>query len=284
MISTTTVIACIITMLVCLVLPIAAIIIYAIKTKRKGIFIAWFLGGSGFFVVQILVRSNLLNILAGFQGFQNLALNHYVLYCLFLGFTAGLFELAARVFCAKVLGDRLSFERSVAAGMGHGGIEAMIIVGMTYINNLIYISMINSGAFSQLLAQVSAAGVDVTQLYAIQDALVNTSSGVFLLAGFERILTMIAHVAMTVIVCYAVHSKHPVPGMLLCLGVHTAMDTLSAIIVGLSSPAMGSVISETTSYVIVYIFLTVVAVGAVLVLKNIRKRWPTPEEEDDDAA
>ena len=284
MIGSATVIACIVTLLISLVLPIAAMIVYGIKNKGKGIYTAWFLGGSGFFIMQILLRSNILTILAGIPGFQSFTTNHYVLYCLMLGFTAGLFELAARFFCAKFMGKELIFERAVSAGMGHGGIEAMLIIGVAYINNLIYISMINSGAFEGIIQQTAAMGVDVSQLYALQDALINTSPVMFLLAGFERILAMTAHIAMTVVVCYAVQCKRPVPGMLLCLAVHTAMDSVSAIVSGLSTDILGNVLSQTTAYIIIYTFLTAIAVASVLVLKEIHKRWPTPEKEEDDNA
>lgn len=270
MIPSSTFIACFITLFLSLVLPILVLIVMGIKNKGKGIWSAWFLGAAGFFISQIVIRLPLLNILSGMASFQDFAREHYFLYALLLAFTAGLFELAGRFAAAKFLEKKRTFRRSLAAGLGHGGIESIILVGLTYINNLVYLFLIQSGAFDAMIAQTEAMGVDPAQLVAVRDTLLQVSAPLFLAAGVERVLTMVSHAAMSVIVCYGVAVKRPLPWMLLCLGMHTLLDT---------TVAATGFFSQNIAYGIIYTCMTVMALVSIWILRKLSQRWPdTPAE------
>lgn len=273
MISTSTLITVIITFIISAILPLMLWIAYGIKNKGKGVWTAWLLGAAGFFIMQVIIRIPILNMISLTAGFQAFVENQYVLYCFVAAFTAALFELIGRYVVAKIMAKNLTYERSFAAGLGHGGIEAMIIIGMTYLNNLLYIGMINSGTFDVIVEQTVALGVDTTSLVAVKDALINTNSAVFLLAGYERILTMIFHLAMSLIVCYFVSKKQDLKGILICLVCHWIIDFIAPLVNGMATGYMGNVISQTTAYIIVYVFLTIVAVVSVVAIANIRKKW-----------
>lgn len=269
MISTASVTACMLTLFISLFLPVLVLVVYALRHRKEGVVSAWFLGAAGFFVSQILLRVPLLNLLASTEGFLSFAQSHPILYTLALAFTAGLFELAGRYAVAMAMRRKLSFPRSLAAGLGHGGIEAMLLVGLTYVNNLVYMLLIRSGSFDALVAQTAAAGVDVSQLEAVRDLLVQTSPALYLAAGYERLLTMVCHVALTVLVCYGVHSGHVLRGLLLCLGLHTLLD-FSTVLTQLS--ALGR-LSQAAAYGGFYVFLTVMALVCLWILKALRARW-----------
>lgn len=273
MISTSTLITVIITFIISAILPLMVWIAYGIKNKGKGVWTAWLLGAAGFFIMQVIIRIPILNMISLTAGFQAFVENQYVLYCFVAAFTAALFELIGRYVVAKIMAKNLTYERSFAAGLGHGGIEAMIIIGMTYLNNLLYIGMINSGTFDVIVEQTVALGVDTTSLVAVKDALINTNSAVFLLAGYERILTMIFHLTMSLIVCYFVSKKQDLKGILICLVCHWIIDFIAPLVNGMATGYMGNVISQTTAYIIVYVFLTIVAVVSVVAIANIRKKW-----------
>ncbi len=264
MVPVMTVIACVVTLLITLVLPVAVLIGYAVKNKKQGIVSAWFLGAAGFFVTQILIRLPILTVLQTQPWFANFAQNNLFLYAFGLAFTAGLFELAGRFGVAKLMRKNLTWKRSLAAGLGHGGIEAMLLVGMTYVNNLIYIVMINSGYFDYLIAQTAGLGIDISQLELIRTQLAGTSPVLFLLAGFERILAMTAHVAMSVLVCYGIANKKTGVCVLLCLGIHTFIDLTAGI---------SLVLPQSVAYPVIYAILVAVAVVSVLILKHIRRNW-----------
>ena len=272
MVSGTSILCMVITLVISLVLPIVLFVIYAVTHKRKKVASAWFLGAAGFFVLQMLIRIPILNVLSLLPGFQSFAEKYYVVYVLILGFTAGLFEVIGRLAVAKIMSRDLTYERSMAAGLGHGGIEAMLLVGMTYVNNLLYAMMINGDTYDMVVEQTASMGVDVSSLYAIKESLINTAPYLFLLAGYERILTMICHVAMTLLVCYFVSKKQTLKGVVISLILHTVLDSASGLFSGLSTPYMGSVISQTTGYVLIYGFLTIMAAVSVGIILTVRKK------------
>ena len=279
MVSTVSILGCIVTLLISLILPAALLMVYAARNKGQGIVSAWFLGAAGFFVPQILIRLPILNTLAVTPGFTAFTQNHLFAYSLSLAFTAGLFELAGRFAVAKLLNRKnLTWKRSLAAGLGHGGIEAILIIGMTYINNLVIMLMINSGSFDALISQTASLGGDVSQLQAVREALLTTSPFLFLLAGFERILTMIAQAAMSMIVCWGVHVKKAGKGALLCLLFHTLIDTSAGISL-LATDAGGNALSQTTAYIIIYAILILAAGLSLYVLREIRRRWMAEERK-----
>ena len=276
MVSTASMIAIIITLFITLIAPVIVWIIYGVKNKGKGVWKALALGAAGFVLLQMIIRMPILNIVSLIPGFGTFVAEYYVVYCLILAFTAALFEVVARFGVAKILQKKINYEQGVAAGLGHGGIEAILIVGMTYINNLLYAIMINSGTFAQTIEAVAATdttGTAEAQLLAIQASLVEAPSYLFYLAGYERVLTVIFHTAMSLLVCYLVYKKKAVLGVSIAFVAHFLVDFIAPLINGLATPYLGSVISEGTAYVIIYSFLTVVAVASFVVIVMIGKKW-----------
>ena len=276
MVSTASMIAIIITLFITLIAPVIVWIIYGVKNKGKGVWKALALGAAGFVLLQMIIRMPILNIVSLVPGFGTFVAEYYVVYCLILAFTAALFEVVARFGVAKILQKKINYEQGVAAGLGHGGIEAILIVGMTYINNLLYAIMINSGTFAQTIEAVAATdttGMAEAQLLAIQASLVEAPSYLFYLAGYERVLTVIFHTAMSLLVCYLVYKKKAVLGVGIAFVMHFLVDFIAPLINGLATPYLGSVISEGTAYVIIYSFLTVVAIASFVVIVMIGKKW-----------
>ena len=224
-------------------------------------------------MLQIVIRTPILNVLALNQTFMTFATEHYVMYCFALALTAALFEVIGRYVVAKLMAKNLTYERSIAAGLGHGGIESIFIIGMTYINNLVYIMMINAGTFDTVVEQTAALGVDTSSLVAVKESLISSSPGLFLLAGYERILTMIVHVALSLVVCYFVSQKKDVLGIVICTICHCIIDFVAPMINGMASEYMGNVLSTEVAYLVIYIFLTVVAVVSVFVIRTIKNKF-----------
>lgn len=279
MVSTGALIAIVVTLILTLIGPLVIPIVYSIRNKGKGIWLAWLLGAAGFFVLQVLIRIPILNVLATFPWFQRFAENQYVVYCLVLALTAALFEVVARFGVAKILQKNANYEQSVAAGFGHGGIEAIVLIGMTYVSNLLYAVMINTGAFDGVVEQTAAlAGtMDVetltAQLYQIKTALIETPAYTFYLAGYERILCVLFHTAMSLLVCYTVYKKKGLVGVGIAFAAHFCVDFVSPLVSGLATPSLGNVISTEVSYVIIYGFLTAVGVASVVLIRKICKMW-----------
>ena len=279
MVPVTSILACIFTLCVCLFLPIAVLILFAVKHKGEKILPAWLLGAAGFFVTQMLIRLPVLSVLQTQEWFLAFSQKTPFVYAFSLAFTAGLFELVGRFAVAKLMAKNLTFRRSLAAGLGHGGIEAIVLIGLTYVNNLIYIVMINTGTFDSLIAEAAAAGnaaprldVLIAQLEMIRTQLTTYPASMFLLGALERILAMICHAGMSMIVCYGVATKKILPCLLICLGIHTMIDLTAGI-----QMLAGTVLSQTAVYVVIYLILAAVAALSLLIIRKLHSRWPQKE-------
>ena len=279
MVPVSTLLSCIFTLCVCLFLPIAVLILFAVKYKSEKILPAWLLGAAGFFVTQMLIRIPILTVLQTQSWFVSFSQKTPFVYAFSLAFTAGLFELVGRFVVAKLMVKDLTFRRSLAAGLGHGGIEAIVLIGLTYVNNLIYIVMINTGMFDPMIREVAAMGDAVPQLEAtiaqlemIKPQLVSYPASLFLLASVERVLTICCHAAMSLIVCYGVASGKTLPALLICLGIHTLLDLTAGI-----SLLTGTALTQTSAYLIIYLILAIAAAISLLIIRKLRSRWPNKE-------
>ena len=275
MVSTLSIICMCIALLVTTIVPIAIMIWYCIRHKAEKVWIAALIGAAGFFIPQMLIRIPILNVLSMNEGFMAFAENHYLIYGISLAATAGLFELAGRFTTAKILDKKgITLHKAMAAGLGHGMIEAVVVVGLQYINNILYAVMINTGTFDTLMQQAAAqAGVDTAQFDALKDSLINTAAPLYLLGIWERAMTVILHLFLSMLVCYFVAKKRPLTGIFICLAIHTLVDSVAIIVDGLAKPYLGEVISMNTVYVIVEGFITVVAVGSIFGILKLRKKW-----------
>ena len=259
MISDFTIFACVVSLCASVVLPILVMIFYA--RRHRGCLGAWLLGAAGFVVPQMMIRLPILNVLSGSSGFLAFAQSHPLVYGLGLAFTAGLFELAGRLASAKLLEKKLDWNRTLALGMGHGGSEAILLVGTAYINNLVYLFMLRAGTFDGLVANAGAAAA---QLEAVRMALLTTPGWMFLLAGVERLLTMICHAAMSSMVCLGVHRKKVLPWALGCLAFHTLLD---------SAAALTLVMPQERALPLIYGALAVLTVCAGFVIRYVKAHW-----------
>lgn len=267
--------AMVLTLLLSLVLPVAVYIVYGVRHRRQGVWTAWLWGTLGFFVPQILIRLPLTGWVSAQAGFRAFAEQQFLGYVLLMAATAALFETAGRCGVALILSRRgLSAFRGMAAGLGHGGIESVLLVGITYINNLILAGRINSGTFDNVIRQATALGAPPEVFERLRTTMIETPPAIFALAGLERVLTMVFHAAMSCLMIYCVQHRHTVKGVGLCFLIHTAVDFAGALLPALSGPGMGAVVSMPAAYVLTYVFLAAVAMGSVLLIRRLMYDWP----------
>ncbi|NLA11059.1 MAG: YhfC family intramembrane metalloprotease [Firmicutes bacterium] len=200
-----------------LFLPVG-LIIYFYRRYRFSVK-ACFLGAGVFILFQLLLRLPLLNYLLVQPWLGRFSTNIFFYAVVVGGFTAGLFEECGRYLAFQtVLKGDLSWNTGLAYGLGHGGVEAIVLVGFTYINNIVISLMINRGLFEQLIAPRLGAEASL-----IKAQLVGLPPSVFLAAGVERMLTLIVQLALSLIVLYAVKSRRPV-FLLAAILLHTGLN------------------------------------------------------------
>lgn len=226
MVNTFSIVFMAISMLICFLLPVA-LIIYFYK-KHKINLIAVLLGAIVFFVSQIAIRIPLLSILGKQQWYIEMSTNIYLI-ALFLALTAGIFEEVGRYIVMKLFMKKgLNWKNGIAFGIGHGGIEAIIIVGLTLLNYVVISMMINSGLFDSAIAATLPPAIAEQ----IRSTLVDTPAINFLGGGFERTMTMIIQIAFSVMVLYAVKFKKPIY-LLYAILLHAAVDAPTVILVNM---------------------------------------------------
>lgn len=160
-------------------------------------------GALVFVVFQLITRIPLLTVLSNQLWYQRLALS-LVFLALFLSLTAGLFEevgryLGFRYFLIK----ELVWKNGIAYGIGHGGIESIVLVGLTYVNNIVISIMINTGTFDRLIAPLIGAA----EAEYIRRQLVDLPPAVFAMAGIERLFAIVIQIALSLVVLYAVKNR-----------------------------------------------------------------------------
>lgn len=200
------------------VLPIGLFIFWKIRTKAN--WSAFFIG-CGTFVLFALILEQLLHTtvltIAG-DGLRN----NLWLYALYGGLAAGLFEETGRFVAMKFWMKRtLSRENAVMYGIGHGGIECMLVVGMTYISNLVMALMINSGGLQALTGMMDEATAQTFQTAVEQ--LCTLPAWQFYMAGVERISAVLLHIGMSYLVYRAVRESR-IRYYAAAVGVHFAVD------------------------------------------------------------
>ena len=201
MVDSAAITAFVVNIVICFGLPLGCVL-YLLIAKRKA-FIPVLVGAAVFVVFQLLIRIPLLQYaIAPTDWWRDLVQRPWLL-GIFLGLTAGLFEEFGRYLGYRtLLRKRSRWIDGFAFGVGHGGIEAMTLVGFANINNLVIAHLINTGQFDQLapIMQEGAAEQLVAQFTSLQPFDIY-------LGGIERVFAFIIQIALSVLVLLAVRKR-----------------------------------------------------------------------------
>lgn len=214
--DTSLIICFVINIIICFGIPIGALI-YFIRTKKK-VVKSFFIGMAVFLIFQIFTRIPIIQFLLPKMDWYNvMTVANPVLYGLFLGITAGLFEEVGRFLGFKAgLKNNRSWIDGIAFGFGHGGIEAMVITGIASISNLVILIGLNNGTFD-----ANKLGMSEESLRALFNG---TSNMMILFGGIERIFAITIQIALTLLVLYGIRKRK-----LIYLGIaillHTIIDS-----------------------------------------------------------
>jgi uncharacterized membrane protein YhfC len=205
-------VAMVISTILCFGTPVLLYIL--VRRKANKLITPLLAGLLGFTVMQVIIRIPILTFLQVLTPLYSL---NIFLLAFILAFTAGLFETVGRVLTIFLfMKDDTRFTAGLTHGIGHGGIEAMLLVGFGSITNIIYSVMINSETFLQTLGNSE----DIVDL---RNILIDTHYTMFLLGGIERVLTIVFHITLSVLVVYAFRIKRKYPVFLVLL-IHTLLD------------------------------------------------------------
>ena len=202
---------------------------WAIKEFKSGL--KSVLTGAGVFVLFALILESIVHqiVLKGPHGPAIIGNTYY--YALYGGLMAGLFEETGRFLSMKLILKKESpaAGTAISYGVGHGGIELLLLFGATMISNITISALINAGNLDMVLAGVPEAhrAQVQTQLEGLQTLTVTT-----LLYGlWERVSAIILQVGLSIIVWTAVRKGGKwlwlFPAAIL---LHALVDALAVII------------------------------------------------------
>lgn len=229
---------------------------------RRSFRVSWFLFGVGTltFIGSQIVHLPLLNLLSkwGVLPANSTSLEGAALWqtAAILGLAAGICEEPARVLAFWLLKRSRKLEDSLMLGLGHGGIEAMILVGI-----------LAAGSIAQLFA-LRGQDLGALQLSPEQLTFVNQQMLLFErtpLLGFmplvERLLAISLHVILTLMVFKAFQDHKPI-WVVVAILYHTLVDFAAVVVANQTS----------NSLVLEVGFLAMILPGAIWAYLTFRKQ------------
>lgn len=201
--------------------PVALFLYLYIKKRAK---LASFFIGAGVFFVMAMVLEQILHVAVLSVAKEQLMANTLA-YAAYGGLAAALFEETGRFLAMRYfLKKNLDTENVLMYGAGHGGFEAVLIVGMMYINNIVMSIMINAGGMESTLMALDETAREVTLQQ--MSALWTTPAYVFYLAGVERLCAIALQIAFSILMYCGVRYGRKVY-VALAFGAHFLIDFIT---------------------------------------------------------
>lgn len=248
----------IIGMIVCAIVAIATPIILIIVGRKKfDAKISTFFIGTGIFVIFAMILETILHLIV--QASTGDLLTESVMFLAIYGaLAAAIFEETGRFIAFKFF---LKKDQTIGSafmyGVGHGGTEAILIVGMGMVSTLTNAIMINTGMMASLLdSQIQNVPAEVMDTMIAQCNAISTASPLtYWLGGVERISAISFHIAASIIMFTAIRygKKYLI---LMAYLLHFLFDFVAV------------VCSKNINLIITELFLLIMAIGIVIFAKK----------------
>ena len=152
-----------------------------------------------------------------------------VWWALVVGLFPGVFEETGRLFAFKaILKNRKNRETAISYGIGHGGLEVIMLMGANYAAYLVYAAMINSGTFGAVIEQAAAKAPEQAEtLRTLAQQLSGLTIGGVGLALLERGFALLFHLGASILVFYAYRGRFWLYPLAIVL--HTALDFIAGL-------------------------------------------------------
>ena len=192
----------------------------------------FFIGAVTFIASQVLhIPFNAVVLRSGLLSTDTAVWSSLIIYAVFLGLSAGVFEETARYltyrFWAK---DARSWSRGLMLGAGHGGSEAILVGALAAVNFVALLAAVNNETAMNALPADQRSLV-TSALAQIMDA----PTGTLLLGAVERVFALTAHLAMSLLVLQ-VFLRRNIAWLFASIGFHTLLNMVAVIAASRLSP------------------------------------------------
>ncbi len=246
--------------LLCCIIPIGAVIIYKLKNREVSLLSALW-GALGFFVFALVLEQILHLVMLP------VVMDTVWPYAFYGAFAAGIFEETARFLVFKtVMKKKTSPKEGIMYGIGHGGFEAIAIMGTTMLSYALLAIISNSLGFEQMLAMTSATDEATIEIATQQmTAVAQQTIGVSMLSVLERLIAMTIHISLSVWVFRAANEKKYVWLYPAAIVMHATVDFPVALF-------QKGMLSTSVMYILFSAFTVVAALIAVRIYKSMKKK------------
>ena len=194
--------------------PVVLLVFWHKKTHAS--YAAAGVGALMFLVFAMVLEQLLHTVVLRPDGFVANTTWAYVLYG---ALAAGVFEETGRFVGFRFLMKREPQRAAgVMYGIGHGGIEAVLVGGTAAISNLLFAIQYNAGALAGSAPYDTAA-----------QTIASTAPGLFFVSGIERIIAVCLHIALSVLVFTAVNRAGRLWLYPLAILLHAGVDVFAAL-------------------------------------------------------
>ena len=210
------------------IVPLVLIIVWKLRTRKS--LIPVFIGAGIFFVfayvLEAIPHTFFLRINSPVSTF--LTGNPWA-YALYGGIMAALFEETGRYIAFRIfLKNQTERETAVSYGLGHGGIECIIVLGLGHLQNYTYCQLINNGQMDKLIDKMAGNDTAIASYQSIVDSLSKMNVYTLMLGGLERVAALFLQIALSVLVFYAVRKADKIKYLWIAMGIHALVDFIAA--------------------------------------------------------
>jgi uncharacterized membrane protein YhfC len=178
-------------------LPVVLFIIF--NKKYDGRAVPAFVGAGAFILFSLILQRIALGLFGinSQEAVKEMVKSSPAKYIIIVIFMAGIFEESARFISFKLLKNRYGgVNNALTYGVGHGGVESTIFVGLAMLNNIVLSLTINNSG-------LEIAGENFESLYDFYLKTAALQPFVFLISGIEQIFALTIQISFSVLVYYA---------------------------------------------------------------------------------
>ena len=228
-VSTSSMLFMLLTAVLGIALPLITAIIWCKKKHEP--FTTVLIGAATFLLFAIVIEKPLQALVISLDSPVSQFVNaRPVLWGIIVGLFPGVFEETGRFVAFKtVLRKRKQRETGLSHGIGHGGFEALFILGVTYIEYFVFAIMLNQGSFVELMIEPIKDTLTpdvVKQITGIVEQITTFSAATMGVALLDRLIAVLYHIGASIMVFHAVKDKKKWWLYPLSILIHTVIDGL----------------------------------------------------------
>jgi uncharacterized membrane protein YhfC len=179
--------------------PVLAFLVFRKKFNAK--VVPMLIGIAGFVIFALVLENSIHRIVLGKFQLKEIPAA-YIIYGIFM---AGIFEETARLIGFSILRKKYGgIGTALSYGIGHGGIESVMLAGVSMILALAAGILINSGNIEIITGKLQ--GEVLEAISGQLDKLADTAPYMFLIGSLERIFAITIQISLTIMVYHAVYS------------------------------------------------------------------------------